>query len=482
MKISPVRHHAPTAIARPRPAAASEPADDYQASAPGSVLQGKQFADSHGRVTHLALMLSDSYATRGMRRQILDAYKTLFTEMEPDTRFTVVVESNRDKADVEALASQASNPERIQILKPDVGRLTVWARDMMVPEFIPGDAAHTMLVQQTPLHNWHDNDSAVPPAIAEANPRVLLDVAPQLVTDGGEVMANTRESFVGYYSVAATAKQLEKAVTSVAGLQARLAAEYEERTGNHVLDPQGKAIFPFEFVPQAELGHRLPYQLKNLEVPRLEGGVSLAQMYEDEAVSLFQTQFGKPVTVMGKDDPNTRHVEEPATDHLDMGLTPIDDHTFFVGDPGLATRLLAEMTPAERQQAEAKLEQQLGYPVSLAQDSVENRDNPEDFDNYVRIVEKKGYKVVRLPHAEAGRVGSPYVSYNNCLMERFEKDGHEVRRVFLPVYGIDKLDDYAIKTWQEQGFEVHPMPLGVLSTRWGALRCISNWLDRGPQP
>ena len=34
--------------------------------------------------------------------------------------------------------------------------------------------------------------------------------------------------------------------------------------------------------------------------------------------------------------------------------------------------------------------------------------------------------------------------------------------------------------WKENGFEVVPMPLGALSQRWGALRCISNWLDRSP--
>ncbi len=82
-----------------------------------------------------------------------------------------------------------------------------------------------------------------------------------------------------------------------------------------------------------------------------------------------------------------------------------------------------------------------------------------------------------LPHHEPAQSGDPYITYNNCLMERFEKDGHEYRRVFLPVYGQPS-DDVAIKTWESQNFEVVPMPLDQLSSRWGALRCISNWLDR----
>lgn len=56
-----------------------------------------------------------------------------------------------------------------------------------------------------------------------------------------------------------------------------------------------------------------------------------------------------------------------------------------------------------------------------------------------------------------------------------------MRRVFLPVYDIPKLDEFATKTWNSQGFEVIPMPLGALSQSWGALRCTTNWLERSPQ-
>ena len=93
------------------------------------------------------------------------------------------------------------------------------------------------------------------------------------------------------------------------------------------------------------------------------------------------------------------------------------------------------------------------------------------------ILENLGYNVIRLPHHEPSQSGDSYITYNNCLMERFEKDGKEYRRVFLPVYGQDS-DNVAIKTWEGQGFEVVPMPLQHLTTRWGGLRCISNWLDR----
>ena len=172
-------------------------------------------------------------------------------------------------------------------------------------------------------------------------------------------------------------------------------------------------------------------------------------MFDDLSVRLFEQQFGKPVTIMGRDNPATPgHTEEPATDHMDMGMTPVDDHTYFVGDPSL-----------------------YGEPTGR------NRDNQQDFDQYAQTLKDKGYNVLRVPHHEPQAPGEPYITYNNCLMERFEKDGHEVRRVFLPVYG-QASDETAIKTWESQNFEVIPMPLDQLSSRWGALRCISNWLDR----
>lgn len=142
-------------------------------------------------------------------------------------------------------------------------------------------------------------------------------------------------------------------------------------------------------------------------------------------------------------------------------MTPIDDHTFLVGDPTLTRTLLSG--------ADTKWSGLL------------NRDHPCDFNEYARQLEAKGYEVKRIPHHEPGSLGEPYISYNNCLMERFEKDGREIRRVFLPVYGIEPLDRAACQTWESVGYEVIPLQLSALSSQWGALRCISNWLDRSPQ-
>jgi hypothetical protein len=467
---APTPTPAPFRAAPARAASSQPPRDSYAGSTrePDPVpapLATRQLADSCGRVTHLALMLS-SYVEGEARDQVLTAYKTLFTEMEPDTKFTVIVEDERDRRDVEALisANRIPNPERIHFLQPDVGGLTVWARDMMVGEYLPDDPSRTALLHQSTLHSWHDNDARVPLAITQDDPTIVLDAEPRLVTDGGDVQSNTRESFVGYYSIAATEEQLARQMAANPRFKQSLVDFYEKRFGKKVVDDKGPLRLPFHFVPQdGGDAHRHPFRLVPDRAARTASPdparVTLEQATEDVAVALFADHFGKPVCVMGKDDPATPHVEEPATDHMDMGLTPIDDDTFLVGDPGLAQRLLGKRPASAR-----------------------NRDNQEDFDAYARTLEARGYKVLRVPHAEPDDSPSgAYVSYNNCLMERFEKDGKEIRRVFLPVYGIPELDDYAMEVWKSQGYEVHPIPLDALSERWGALRCISNWLDRSPR-
>ncbi len=454
-------------------------------------IKTKQFADSYGRITHMALMLSD-YVYGEARTQVLNAYKTLFLEMEPDTKFTVIVESDKDKRDVEEIIKKyhVPNPERIHILKPEKGHFTVWARDMMVGMYIPNDPKHTALLEQTPLHNWHDEDSLVPSYIAKEDPSIVLDKEPRIVTDGGDVMANTKESFVGYYSLAKTAENLAAMVRSNPSLKKRVIKYYENRFHKKVKEVRGdnKNLFPFKFIPQKfpRTIHRFNFKMvKNPDYsppPLKKGEASEGEMYEDLAKELFEKEFGKPVTVMGKDDPKTPHVEEPATDHMDMGLTPVDDKTFFLGDPKLMERIFAKMSPEKLEKAKEQLSKMAGYPMDPETyiKISRNHNNPADFDAYEKTLKEKGYNVIRLPHSEPSWFG-PYITYNNCIMERFEKDGKEIRRVFLPVYGIEDLDNYAIKAYESQGFEVHPIRLDALSRRWGALRCITNWLERSPK-
>ena len=427
----------------------------------GETTPGKQYADSQGRVKHLALMISQAYVQGEMRDQVLDAYKTLWTRMEPDTKFTMVAATPQDKADLEKIIkdnnNNIENPERIQILQPSLPQLTVWARDMMVPKFMPGEPGKTALIAQEPLHNWHLDDSQVPAYITDANPSIELQTEKAMVTDGGDVQANTKESFVGYYSLAATENKIHENLLA-SPMKSDVIHWYQDQTGKKVVETDPKTTFPFRFEPAiAGDGTHITRMVQNPDFKELTvgaGQISDAKMYDDLAVGVFHSELGKPVTILGRDNPATPHIEEPASDHMDMACTPIDDNTFLVGDPGLAKQLL-------------------GLPVGGR-----NRDNQQDFDAYAETLKAKGYNVVRLPHLEPSENGAPYLTYNNCLMEKFEKDGKEVRRVFLPQYGNEILDQAATKIWESQNFEVVPMRLDQLSSSWGALRCISNWLER----
>ena len=139
------------------------------------------------------------------------------------------------------------------------------------------------------------------------------------------------------------------------------------------------------------------------------------------------------------------------------------------------------MNAGEKEQLVNMLSERAGHPVNPLDPAKYDSVKQSDFDAYAHILEGKGYQVLRVPYLEPLDPGDPYFSYNNCLMERFDKDGQPVRRVFLPHYGVQKLDDIADNVWKSQGFDVHPIPLATLSSEWGALRCVSNWIDRSPR-
>ncbi len=448
------------------------------------------FPDNYGRITHLALQLSD-YASGSIRKDMLNAYKILFTEMEPDTKFTVVVGSDKDRRDVENMMKQASvpNPERIEFIQPDNLDLTVWARDQMIGMYFPEDDSKTAITNQSMLHNWHADDEQVPQYIAGKYDSIELDRDKRIVTDGGEVVSNRGETFIGGFSLMATAKKLKGLAEKNPDFFKQIQDYAKETMGVNIKLSESENPFSFDLIPKEEgsLLHEQPYFIADNPEYKKQN-LKPGEMAEDEmwlkvAHELFEKQFGQKVTVMGMDDPSTPRIEGPANDHLDMGLTPLDENTMCVADPSLAKRAFASMSSERRSEVAQYLssvagERYSGSDLLKMESSRYYPNQQQDFDAYAEKLEKSGYRVVRVPYAEPGW-GTPNISFNNCLMERFKKeDGSEVKRIFLPVYGIDELDNLAISTYEKEGYEVHPMPLANLATRKGALRCMSQWLDK----
>ena len=442
--------------------------------------------DNFGRVKHLALQLS-SYVGGTSRSEVLDAYKTLFLNMEPDTKFTMVVGSARDQQDIEQVIkdNNVPNPDRIQFINPKLS-LTVWARDQMIGMYFPNDDTKTALLNQTTFHSWHNQDTLVPPLIAEKYPSIVLDPEKRIVTDGGEVVSTKNETFIGNFSIAETAAKLKELGKKDPSFASMIKKHYEEKTGKIMIPSDLENPFPWKIVPrEVQDGmHEHPFTLvenPDYEKPILQASeMEEGDMWVKAAKDLFHNEFGQPIIVMGEDDPETQEVEGPANDHLDMAITPLDEKTVAVGDPSLAQKILGKMTPERRTEVLGQLSKIFGQEVT-EEDFAGGRYYPNqqrDFDKYASNMEKNGFRVIRSPYAEPSW-STPNVTYTNCLQEQFTKeDGTKVKRVFLPIFEIPELDNYAVNMYKSEGFEVFPIPMPTLAERKGALRCISQWLDR----
>lgn len=423
------------------------------------------FADPFGKITHLALQL-DSEATDHVRDNVLNAWMTLFRTMDPDVRFTVVLEREQDREAVEGLLASAgiAAPERFQFLVTKDLDITLWSRDQMVGLFSTDE--RTTLLGQTTMRP-HGDDPHLPPRIAEANPTtILLDPDKRLVTDGGDEVSNSRETFLGYNSLYLTAQKLyEESGQAVPGVS-------PFRHTLKTLWPEGLRAPDFRYEPN-------PFFSPSAGLPD-------ERYWLDQAQRLFEEKFGKPVTVVGADDPATPEREEPATFHIDMGLTPVDDRTMLVGDPSMALDLIRGLSREDYDDYNRRLAVALGFEgdhlaALVEENTTKNPLLQHQFEKNAELMRSKGYEVVRVPYLQ-GPWDLPWVTYNNCLQETFTReDGTLVRRAFLPVYGLPALDAKAREAYEAQGFEVVPLELPALTSWRGAIRCISNILGRSPE-
>jgi arginine deiminase len=404
-----------------------------------------QYADNHGRLSHVVLSLSSMYSGKA-REQMLDMYQNLFTKLEPDTKFSIIVGGEREKRNINKIIkdNNVPNPERIKFINSS-GFPTIWSRDMMVTAFSPDYPSEKFIINPSPIHA---RDKHIPDLLDKSDDSVKVFHKTGLVTDGGDVMSNRNESVIGYASLKHTATNMERFIKDYPDF-GKWSSDFYINTMNG---------------DKKDLNSR--------------------KMYEDLSRRLFEEYFGKPVTVVGKDDPDTPEIETPAAFHQDMVLTPVDDKTFFLGDPVLFDKMVDEMPENERKKAEEQLSEVVGHKIDFngRKNALKwlgsNENNTANFESYRKILEDKGYEVVRLPFKFGGSTGMPTFTYNNCIMENFDKDGKQVKRVFLPTVGVDYFDNYAVKEYEKKGFEVHTIPMGHVSKLLGTIRCTTNWLER----
>jgi N-dimethylarginine dimethylaminohydrolase len=230
-------------------------------------------------------------------------------------------------------------------------------------------------------------------------------------------------------------------------------------------------------------------------------------------------ELGRPPLVVGP-------APQPVG-HLDMMLTPLDDRTLMLADPGWGADLAEEQlrsAPGDVEAFERSCQQQFfGDPairrlrdregkVVTAPDLVgrtpaavqASRDIARQLDDLAQELARWGYRVHRVPFlnppmektpaatraaappaandaSESERDSRPVypcLTYNNVLLERIADE----RTVWLPQYGWPALDDAAVEAWTGVGYQVIPVEGFSTSAMYGgSLRCCVKVLKRaGP--
>ncbi len=148
--------------------------------------------------------------------------------------------------------------------------------------------------------------------------------------------------------------------------------------------------------------------------------------------------------------------------HVDMYLTPVDDHTVLIASPELA----------------AELRFSSPHPVDdrIGDDTNESSAVQALYDSVALQIARLGYRIVRLP-ALVSTADAWMVTYNNVIMEHCPRG----KTVYMPVYGIAALDDAARRTYMDLGFSVQTIDVSGIYRLGGAIRCLANVTERSPR-
>jgi hypothetical protein len=162
-------------------------------------------------------------------------------------------------------------------------------------------------------------------------------------------------------------------------------------------------------------------------------------------VERLQEQLGRPVVV----------IEPQPAFHLDVGFTWLSEGVVAVADPRLAAAMVRGLKPTG-----LDLDTMLKADPALA----------DRYDKGAATLLGAGFQVVRMPNLPGLALLTPYLTYNNVLMED--------KRVYMPVYDLPVLDEFARSIYRNHGFQVVDMPSARHSTRlWGSVRCASGELQ-----
>lgn len=150
-------------------------------------------------------------------------------------------------------------------------------------------------------------------------------------------------------------------------------------------------------------------------------------------------------------------------EHVDMYVTPVGDDTLLVASPTVALMLLSG-DPCVTIESDSATD-----PILFVCDLMDRYD---EFDAVADQLATYDYAIIRLP--ALSQATEWMITYNNVLME--ERDG--IRVVYMPVYGMARLDRAAEAVYRSLGFEVRRIDVSGIYQSGGALRCMVNVLRR----
>ncbi|HNO79148.1 MAG TPA: agmatine deiminase family protein [Phycisphaerae bacterium] len=179
---------------------------------------------------------------------------------------------------------------------------------------------------------------------------------------------------------------------------------------------------------------------------RLDGPEGIARLMRD-----LRQLAGKEIVVVGGDE------SEVPWDHVDMYLTPVAEKTVLLADPDLSAQIFGvdsvEMTLSDEEDAP------FASPI----------DTSSILEQIAQRLRQLGFVVIRVP-AIINIPEQWMVTYNNVLID--DREGR--RTVIMPVYGLDALDAYAQRVYEQLGFNVKTVNVTGVYESGGALRCITN--------
>ncbi|MCK6460191.1 MAG: agmatine deiminase family protein, partial [Planctomycetes bacterium] len=142
-----------------------------------------------------------------------------------------------------------------------------------------------------------------------------------------------------------------------------------------------------------------------------------------------------------------------AREHVDMYLAVAGPGTLLLGDPRAA---LEALEAGEDVRAFGRFPREKQLALAEAYDGVKER------------LEAEGFKVSRIPilHAEDNVI----LTWTNAVVET--RAGK--RRVYMPCYGLKRLDALGQEAWRALGWEPVPITADALIVLGGGVRCVTN--------